>query len=62
MDAIIAQIEQDILPSLVVKSEDLDAIRGELKGMLAKDHHTLEAEAHIAKTAIPYAVPFPGPS
>ena len=47
-----AQIEQEIIPSLHVADEDLEAVREELQGLLRKDHHSLEAESHIMTTKL----------
>ena len=50
LDAIIGQVEEEILPSLWVSDADLILVREELKGLLRKDHHALEAEVHILRT------------
>ena len=52
MDAVISKIEGEILPSMVVKDEDLELIREELRGLLRQDHLSLEAETHIAKSRL----------
>ncbi len=52
LDAVIAEIENDILPALWVRDEDLETIRDEVRGLLQKDHHALEAEALILRTRL----------
>lgn len=52
LDAIIAQVEEEILPSLWVSDADLTLVRDELKGLLQNDRHALEAEVHILRTRL----------
>ena len=47
-----AQIEREIIPSMHVADEDLEAVREELQGLLRQDHHSLEAESHIMTTKL----------
>ena len=52
LDAILAQIEEEILPSLVVGDEDLATVRDELSGLVKKGSHVLETESHIIRTRL----------
>jgi len=52
LDAVVKQLEDEILPSLAVSMDDVDIIREELKGLLRKDHHALEAEIQVLRAGI----------
>ncbi len=52
LDAVIAEIEKEILPSMWVSDEDLTLVRDELRALLQKDRHVLVAEVHVLQTRI----------
>lgn len=52
IDVILGQIEHEILPELWVSDEDLETVKDELRALLQKDHHALEAESHILRTKL----------
>ena len=52
LDRVIAQIEEGIIPTLHVNDVDLEVVREELRGLLGKEHHALEAEIHVLKTRL----------
>ena len=52
LDVVVRQIEKEILPSLAVSADDVDAIREELHGLLRQDYHTLEAEIEVLRARV----------
>ena len=49
IDNIIGQLESEILPTIAIPDNQLDIIREDLRGLMHKDHHALEAEIHILR-------------
>lgn len=52
LDAVIRQIEREILPTISVSDDDVDIIRKELREILRKDYHSIEAEIHILRSQL----------
>ena len=49
IDAVIAQIETEILPMLAISASEIATIHEELKGLMNHDYHVLEAEAQLLR-------------
>jgi site-specific DNA recombinase len=49
IDAVVGQIEAEILPMLAISNEESDSIREELKGLMQHDYHVLEAEVQLLR-------------
>ena len=49
IDAVVSQIENEILPMLAISSEESASIREELKGLMQRDYHVLEAETQLLR-------------
>ena len=52
LDSIISQIEGEILPAISISDDDVDIIREQLREILRKDYHTIEAEIHILRNKL----------
>jgi len=52
LDVVVRQIEKEVLPSLAVTTDDVDAIREELHGLLRKDYHTIQAEIEVLRARV----------
>ena len=49
IDAVINQIEAEILPMLAISDVDVNTIHEELKGLMQNDYHVLEAEVQLLR-------------